>query len=276
MKKYNKKPEKISVLLTVFNEQEFINSSVKSILNQSYNNFEFIIIDDYSNDNTFKILKKIRDKRIKLYRLKKKLGRTKALNYGLKKCNSNYIAIQDADDLSFKNRLKTQICQFSKDPTLGLLASRAIYTNDDNIKIENSKIYFSKNLNKLKFRNFITHSSVMFKKNAIYKKNFLYDESYVYAQDYKMILTFLKLSKIFVLKKPLVKIRINRRRGMTVNEGLKLLIVKESISLLKFAKKNFKNNLEETISINLYLLRKYAKLSILFVQKFYGIFWKNS
>ena len=161
--------DKISVLTTVYNEEQFIASSIKSILNQSYKSFELIVINDFSNDGTHKILKKIKDKRLKIYNLKKRYGRTKALNFGLKKCKFNIIAIQDADDFSFKDRLSVQSNKLKNDKSLGLVASRAKYIDDNGNVIDNSNIYFSKNINNLKFRNFITHSSVMFNRTKISK-----------------------------------------------------------------------------------------------------------
>ena len=76
---------KISVLMTVYNDQEYLLESIKSILNQTYYNLELIIIDDLSDDNSSFFIDKIKDKRIKFFKLKKKLGRTKALNFGLQK-----------------------------------------------------------------------------------------------------------------------------------------------------------------------------------------------
>ena len=78
---------KISVLMTVYNCEDYVRYAIDSILNQTYQNFEFIIKDDCSNDNSKKIIKEFKDDRIKIFELNKRLGRTKALNFGLKKCN---------------------------------------------------------------------------------------------------------------------------------------------------------------------------------------------
>ena len=93
---------KVSILMTVYNHQRYVYKSIKSILNQSYNNFEFIIINNGSSDSSWDIIKKFKDKRIKIYNLKKNIGRTECLNFGLKKCKGKFIAIQDSDDLSKK------------------------------------------------------------------------------------------------------------------------------------------------------------------------------
>jgi glycosyltransferase involved in cell wall biosynthesis len=76
----------VSVLMTVFNHQNYLKESVRSVINQSYKNWELITIDNGSTDNSKKILKTINDKRIKKFFLKKNIGRTKCLNLGLEKC----------------------------------------------------------------------------------------------------------------------------------------------------------------------------------------------
>ena len=82
--------KRISTLMTVFNAEKFISQSIKSILRQTHKNFELIIIDDFSDDSSAKIISEFKDDRIRFFKLKKKFGRTKALNYGLKKCTSDF------------------------------------------------------------------------------------------------------------------------------------------------------------------------------------------
>ena len=100
---------KASVLMTVFNAEKYLEHSINSLLKQSYKKFELIIIDDKSNDNSKRIIQNFKNKKIKKYFLPKHIGRTPALNFGLKKCSGKYIAILDADDLSTKDRLLKQI-----------------------------------------------------------------------------------------------------------------------------------------------------------------------
>ena len=117
-----KKP-KVSILMTVYNHQDYIEKAIQSILSQTYKNFELILINNGSTDNTKKVIKKFKNKRIKFYNLKKNIGRTKCLNFGLKKCKGEFIAIQDSDDISKKNRIKIQLDQLDNDKYLGLIAS---------------------------------------------------------------------------------------------------------------------------------------------------------
>ena len=109
--------------MTVFNAEKYLKKSIGSIENQTYKNWELIIIDDKSSDQSTSIIKSFKNKKIKYFFLKKKLGRTKALNFGLKKCKGKYIAILDADDVAYSTRLKDQIIYLKKNEEISLLGS---------------------------------------------------------------------------------------------------------------------------------------------------------
>ena len=95
--------------MTVFDEEKYIFRSLNSLINQSYKKWEAIIVDDFSTDDTAKIIKQLNDKRIKYTKLQKHMGRKFAINHGLKRCSGKYISILDADDIYLKNKLKKQI-----------------------------------------------------------------------------------------------------------------------------------------------------------------------
>ena len=222
--------KKISILMTVFNGADFLKGSIESILNQTYKDFELVIINDYSTDNTIQIIKKFNDDRIKLYNLHTRFGRTKALNYGLNKCSSELIAIQDADDVSNNTRLEKSLKEILKDENLGLVFTNFEIINSKNKILQKQKIDFLKDkkifLSKLKYINLIAHSSVIFRRN-IKRKNFFYDENYEYAQDYQMILYYLKNSQITQISENLVKIRhhssnMTNQKNFTKKEFLKI------------------------------------------------------
>ena len=85
------KNSKVSVVMTVYNTERYLQSSINSILNQSFKKWELIVVDDFSTDNSRKILRKIKNKKIKIFLLKKHIGRTNALNYALKKLKENIL-----------------------------------------------------------------------------------------------------------------------------------------------------------------------------------------
>lgn len=95
----------VSVLLPVYNTEEYIEAAVRSMLDQTYRHLELIIIDDASPDHSYKIVSALseKDKRIQLFRNVNNLGITQTLNKGLKLCTGKYIARMDADDISITN-----------------------------------------------------------------------------------------------------------------------------------------------------------------------------
>lgn len=119
------KPE-ITVLMSVFNGSNTVANAIESILNQTFKNFEFIIINDGSTDDTSEILNQFSkaDSRINLFE-QKNLGLTKSLNNGVNAANGKYIARQDADDLSKPQRLQKQLLLFQNNPSIALVGSNS-------------------------------------------------------------------------------------------------------------------------------------------------------
>ncbi len=110
MKKDNKQPL-VSVVMPVYNAGDFLVESVNSILQQTYKNFEFIIVDDRSTDDSWIILGKLaaKDKRIRTYRLKKSAGVSETVKFAIAKTRGKFIARMDADDVSLPKRLELQV-----------------------------------------------------------------------------------------------------------------------------------------------------------------------
>ena len=100
--------DKITVLMPVYNSERTINASIKSVLNQSYRNFDFIIVNDGSTDGTDSIIRSFKDDRIK-YFVREHKGRSAASNFAISKAETEYVARIDSDDLFFKDKLKKQV-----------------------------------------------------------------------------------------------------------------------------------------------------------------------
>lgn len=130
MKRSIKKPS-ISVIMSVYNGMPYLKDAVKSILNQTFKDFEFIIVDDASNDGSHQYLKVIKDKRIKIITNKKNLGLAASLNKALEVSKGAYIARMDADDVSYTDRLETQLNFLIKNPKIDLCGSWVTLINND-------------------------------------------------------------------------------------------------------------------------------------------------
>ena len=148
-----KKHSLISVIMSVYNDSNYLGKAIESILNQTLTDFEFLILDDGSTDGSKEIIKyyaKI-DKRIKFNENPKNLGLATSLNKLIKLAKGQYIARMDADDESFPVRFEKQINYFNKFPETDVLGTGAIIIdNNDKIlerkKMPNSYDKFYKNL----------------------------------------------------------------------------------------------------------------------------------
>ena len=196
---------KISVLLSVYNDQDEIADCIQSVLDQSYDNFEFIIVNDGSNDETESIIKSFDDPRI-IYVKKENTGLTSSLNAGLKIARGKYVARIDSDDCFYSERLKHQIDTFLKDPNLGLVASKAKIINGP---FTYTTPFYSESeiLKELMRQNPLVHSSVMISIEHFRSIGF-YDEYYRTSQDYDAWIRLSKISRLVMLNKVLVKRKI--------------------------------------------------------------------
>lgn len=181
----NHKKKLISVVMSTFNNENSVEKAISSVLNQTYKNFEFLIMDDCSTDGTFKICTEYskNDQRIKLFKNKKNLGLTKSLNLLISQSAGELIARQDADDSSMNFRFQDQV-ELMEKYKLDLIGTRAkLISNQRNIpKISN---YFSPKLI-YKFKNPFIHGTLMFKK-SVFDSIGGYNENFYYSQDYKFI-----------------------------------------------------------------------------------------
>ena len=123
---------KISVLMPVYNGDKYLKKSINSILRQTYDDFEFIIINDGSTDLSLSIIKSYQDKRIKIINNSKNIGIAHSLNKGLNIANGDYIARQDQDDISHPERFMCQVNYLKKNDTDLVDANFVFIDEDDN------------------------------------------------------------------------------------------------------------------------------------------------
>lgn len=204
------KDPKVTVLMSVYNGEKYLREAIESILNQTFKDFEFSIINDGSTDRTAEILNCYNDNRIKIVNNEKNIGLAKSLNKGLKMAGGEYIARIDADDISMPNRLDVQYNYMKDDPNLAICASsyEQIDENGNTIKIiegylECEQLYYF-----LTFANWLAHSSIMFKKSIALKVNG-YDDRLIRAQDYDLWYRISRMGKVIQIDEVLLKLRIH-------------------------------------------------------------------
>ncbi|NBM53729.1 glycosyltransferase [Proteus sp. G2669] len=208
---------KISVLMSVYNDSIHLNEAIDSILNQTFKDFEFIIINDGSTDLSIDILKEYeeKDSRVKVYTNASNIGLAKSLNKGFLLASGDYIARMDADDYSYPTRLQKQF-EFMEDHKNIMVCgtSMEIYEQDDKFMIlptSHNAIAAG-----LIFGTNFYHPTVIFRSDFIKQNKIVYPEDYQYAQDYGLWVNLLKLNQenIFSnLEEALLKYRIHPERN---------------------------------------------------------------
>lgn len=175
---------KISVLLSVYNDEANISESINSILNQTYQNFELLIADDGSTDNTQKIVESFlkNDKRIKFFKNNNNQGLTKTLNFLSKQATSNFLARQDSDDYSLESRLEKQL-QFLYSKNLDATTSKSIDKSNSKVIHKLSNRLPSRAV--IKIKNPFVHGSLLIKRD-VFEILGGYNENFYYSQDYKL------------------------------------------------------------------------------------------
>lgn len=202
---------KVSVIMSMYNEEAYLEESVESILNQSFKDFEFLIIDDRSEDSSIPIVARYSnfDKRVKVFRNKEHIGLTQSLNILLDKARGEYIARMDADDISLPDRIFKQYDFLESHKDVILIGTGAFNINEKGIILSQSDPLTTPGevAKRLPIGNCIYHPSIMFR-----NKKLRYREKFMFSQDYDLYLNLLSLGeKIANVNEPLLKYRINSK-----------------------------------------------------------------
>jgi len=185
--------QRITVLMAVYNTpHHYLDEAIGSILSQSYADFEFIIVDDGSDVATRDHLQTwaARDHRIFLYKLPANVGLTKALNEGLKLTRGDYLARQDADDISEPNRLAAQLRFLTTHPDIDAVGTDAVLIDAGGNEVGAMKI--DPDLKALSRRNLLVHGSMLFRRK-VFELLGGYDERMRLSQDYELYLRMQRL-----------------------------------------------------------------------------------
>ena len=192
----------VSTILCCHVVNDQLHTSIKSIINQTYNNHELIILFDNPNLNDFINLKNKTieyGSKIKIIFLQndKNYGLTYSLNKAIKHSSGSLIMRQDSDDISINTRMQRLVDYLINNPQKDLVYSNVIIINDKNEIIKNKKNYLLINsfFSSYNFRNSISHPSIMFRKE-IFLKIDSYDSRFLVSQDYDLVHRFIKILDI--------------------------------------------------------------------------------
>jgi glycosyltransferase involved in cell wall biosynthesis len=180
---------RVSVVMAVYNGASTVGESVDSILTQSFTDFEFLIINDGSTDDSLGILNAIRDPRIRILQNEENLGLAASLNRGLDAATGGFIARMDADDIALPTRFAAQVAYLGANPAVHVLGS-AIETFPSKELISYPTAPEAATA-ALLFRSALAHPAVMFRKKPFADLKLRYEPEFKYAQDYALWLTAL-------------------------------------------------------------------------------------
>jgi len=239
----------ISVIMSVYNCEKYLSQAIESVLNQSYTNFEFVIINDGSTDSSLKIIKKYQHKDLRIILIdQKNIGLTKSLNKGVHIAKGDYIARMDADDFSVPDRFINFIkyCKLNKKVNIYSTPSYLLHSD----KIIPSYIRRNGfNIKMLDYTNSLIHGTLII--NSQLLKKFKYDESYRYAQEFNLYHRLLSNGYKIHYDKNNISYRLRIHENQVSNTNSKKQVELYHKTLKEFNKKIYKNNIINRIRFKL-------------------------
>ena len=226
---------KVSVLMTCYNAASTIEESVRSVIAQTFTNWELVLVDDLSDDNSMELIEMLGDTRIKIKKLPTRHRRTKALNQGFNLCRGEYIAVLDADDIANPTRFEKQVRLLDTEPSL--VGVGTWFTNIDEHGRELSRSEFSSDPTAIKrslaYNSRLVHSSMMYRRESA-EAFHGYDEKFDYAQDFALWLSLSEVGALTVIPEHLTKLR-RLSNSMTLGSDYSLNLVSDAYVLYRKA-----------------------------------------
>ena len=198
----------VSIIMAAFNVDSFIEESVRSVIEQTYQNWELIICDDCSSDQTWQLISKQTDNRIKKIRNAQNMGASKTRNICLSHSSGTYVAVLDADDVWHSTKLASQLLLINSSQDLGLIGTNAIEIDEAGLEVGVRNFPSSnRQLLDLSFwRCPMLHSSILFRRELLAKG---YREDLATTMDWALIMDLLLRSQGAVIQEPLVYYRVH-------------------------------------------------------------------
>lgn len=243
---------KISAVMPLYNTpNEYLEKTVESILNQTFGDFEFLVIDDASTVEYKEFFEKFNDKRIKYFKLEKNAGPGHARNEGIKKAVGEYVVLVDSDDISLPERFRLQSEFLDKNPGTSILGTSFKFSNRKHAAIT---IFDEKEIrNFILFNSPLCNPTVMFRREELINKNLFFNETINFAEDYNLWIDAAFAGLKMANLKELLLI-YTRRAGQLSKEkeGIQISVLKDLYKGI-FAKLSFEATEEElNLHCNIY------------------------
>ena len=252
----------VSIIVNCHNGEIYLKECINSLLQQSYKNIEIIFFNNFSNDNSYKVIKKFNDRRIKIFQSKKLLSLPVARNEAIKKSNGVYIAILDTDDLSLPDRIKKQVYFMNKNQNYGLISANCNFINANGKIIKQTNIPTNTiDIMKKIYWSYTFNNPLLFFRKDLLNKVGGYPIKFKFINDYVLVHKILKVSKIGNLAEILGSYRIH-------NESLtNKYFIRMEIELLFFLFQLlvYKKNFTRTITFY-YIIRCILRIILKFLK----------
>jgi glycosyltransferase involved in cell wall biosynthesis len=210
------KPPRVTVLMSVYNGERHLARSIRSILDQSFTDFELLIIDDGSSDLSRSIVESFADHRIKLVSRENR-GLTVSLNEGLALARGEYVARQDADDFSLPGRLEEEVALLDRRQDVALVGTNYTIIDDDDRRLATTSVFTHPD--DLAVAEIVSnqygHGSVMFRKTVVDQLGG-YDRSVGHVEDYDLFVRIGRVARLANIGRPLYVWR-RRSEGVTLS-----------------------------------------------------------
>ena len=217
----SKSNPQVTVLMSVYNGQKYLREAIDSILNQTFKDFEFLIIDDGSTDSSAEIIRSYTDPRIRLIRNEKNIGLTRSLNKGLKLAKGEYIARMDADDISLPERFEKQVRFLDENKNVAVISSSVILVDSCGREVERWMLATDSDEIKrffLRDQNQIAHPFSMYRKKCVEKVG-MYREEFEAAQDFDLWMRMIEQYDIANIREPLGRYRVGNNSGSALYQA---------------------------------------------------------
>ncbi len=217
--------------MSVRNGEPYVRETVASVLAQTHADFQFLIIDNASRDNTRNIIEAFGDERIELVALPQDMGQTGALNLGLARAESEYVARLDADDVCLPTRLERQLAFLDAHPDVALVGTQAqnIDQHGNPLHVTDFPLEHDAILGFMPITNPIVHPSVMFRLSAVRDVGG-YDGTISYAQDLALWIALAEKYRLANLPEALLKLRLHPGQE-TRNAALRTRRLRDNLAL---------------------------------------------
>jgi glycosyltransferase involved in cell wall biosynthesis len=199
----------VTLLMPVYNGEKYLREAMGSILDQTFKDFEFLIINDGSTDSSESIILSYSDKRIRYIKNESNLKLIKTLNKGIKLCNGKYIIRMDADDISHPERIKKQVDFMESHPDIGICGSWFESFGGIQNKTVKYKETHDEIMTKMLYQCHFCHPSIIIRNEIFDDLKMLFDEDYAHAEDYDFYIKASKKWKFHNIQEPLLKYRIH-------------------------------------------------------------------